>query len=48
MCSLTIDSNRRLNVLSRFLRDGKAATQILTQNQTVLSKNRKDLFGSSF
>ena len=46
--NLLINHNRRLNVLSRFLRDGKAATQILTQNQTVLSKNRKDLLGSAF
>ena len=46
--NVLIIHNRRLNVLSRFLRDGKAATQILTQNQTVLAKNRKDLFGSAF
>ena len=46
--NVLINHNRRLNVLSRFLRDGKAATQILTQNQTVLAKNRKDLFGSDF
>ena len=46
--NVLINHNRCLNVLSRFLRDGKAATQILTQNQTVLSKNRKDLFGSAF
>ena len=44
--NVLINHNGRLNVLSRFLRDGKAATQ--NQNQTVLSKNRKDLFGSAF
>ena len=46
--NVLINHNRRLKVLSRFLRDSKAATPNLTQNQTVLSKNRKDLLGSSF
>ena len=46
--NVLINHNRRLNVLSGFLSDSKSATQIMMQNQTVLSKNRKYLFGSAF
>ena len=42
--NVLINHNRRLNVLSRFMKDSKKATDILSQNQ----RNRTSLFGNSF
>ena len=46
--NVLLNYNRRLNVLARFLRDPKAATNILQQNETSLKKNRIEIFGGGF
>ena len=46
--NVLINHNRRLNVLSRFMKDSKKATDILSQNQSILQRNRTSLFGNSF
>jgi hypothetical protein len=46
--NVLVNHNRRLSVLSRFICDSKVVGQILTQDQKVLSKDRKDLFGQLF
>ena len=45
-----MEHNRRLNLLSRFMRDPKKASELLKRNEGVLeiSDERSDLFGPLF
>ena len=46
--NVIINYNRRLNVLSRFLKNPKAAHEILKQNEQTLKTNKTTLFGPGF
>ena len=46
--NVLVNHNRRLNVLSRFFRDHKKASEVLTQNEELLRSNEKSLFGRDF
>jgi len=46
--NVLLNYNRRLNVMSRFLRDPKRASEIIRQNEGVLNRSQAHLFGSSF
>jgi hypothetical protein len=46
--NVLINHNRRLNVLSRFLKDTKSAGEIIRQNEASLNKSKTDLFGPGF
>ena len=43
--NVIVNYNRRLNVLSRFLKNPKAAHEILKQNEQTLKANKTTLFG---
>ena len=45
---MLVHYNRKLNVLSRFLRDPKKAGELIRYNENALKCNNKDLFGSAF
>ena len=44
----SVDYQRRLSVLSHFVRDNKKCKDIVKSNDKVLKKNRKRLFGEAF
>ena len=46
--NVLITHNRRLNVLSRFLKDTKSAGEIIRQNEANLNSSKGDLFGPCF